>query len=151
MIQHMSSRARAYLLIRSGMSGLLGLLIIFAPLAFVSDIYGTFLLLIPYSVAPTLVVWGVGFVLLSALLGWAAARGKEGLARTALLTSAILTAAWMASYVAAGLVAGMWAPASIIVWAGLVAIDLVMLRRPLTIPFEESNFLLEDEETATAN
>lgn len=127
------------------MSGLLGALIMFAPLAFVSDIYNTFLLLVPDSLGPTLVVWGVAFMLLSALLGWAASRGKEGLARAALLSSTIITAAWMAQYVAAWLVAGMMAPASIIVWGGLVAIDLVMLRRPLTTPFEDDNFLLEDE------
>lgn len=140
----MSARARTYLWIRAAMTGLLGSLIMFAPLAFVGDIYTTFLLLVPTSVAPTLVVWGVAFLLLCAVLALAAARGKEGLARTALLSSSIITAAWMASYVAAWLVAGFMAPASIIVWAGLVAIDLVMLRRPLTTPFEDDNFLLED-------
>ena len=137
MVEKMSARARTYLWIRAAMSGLLGGLIMFAPLAFVSDIYTTFLLLVPSGVAPTLVVWGVAFMLLSALLGWAASRGREGLARVALLSSAIVTAAWMASYVAAWVVAGMMAPGSIIVWAGLVCIDLVMLRRPLTTPFED--------------
>lgn len=126
------------------MSLCLGALIMFAPLAFVADIYTTFLLLVPYSVAPTLIFWGIAFLALCALLVAAALRGKEGLARTALLSSSILTAAWMASYVAAWLVAGMAAPASIIVWGGLVAIDLVMLRRPLTTPFEDDNLLLEE-------
>ena len=144
----MSARARTYLWIRSAMSGLLGGLIMFAPLAFVSDIYTTFLLLVPNGVAPTLVVWGVGFLLLCAVLGWAAARGKEGLARVALLSSTIVTAAWMASYVAAWIVAGMMAPASIIVWGGLVAIDLVMLRRPLTTPFED--MFIEEQDVLTA-
>lgn len=144
MSERMSARAQAYLWIRATMSGLLGALIMFAPLAFVGDIYQTFLLLVPNSVAPTLVVWGVAFLALTALLIWAAARGREGLARIALLSSTIVTAAWMASYVAAWVVAGMMAPASIIVWGGLVAIDLVMLRRPLTIPFEDSDFLADE-------
>lgn len=144
----MSARARTYLWIRAVMSGLLGGLIMFAPLAFVGDIYNTFLLLVPSSVAPTLVVWGVAFLLLSALLAWAASRGREGLARVALLSSTIVTAAWMASYVAAWIVAGMMAPASIIVWGGLVAIDLVMLRRPLTTPFED--MFIEEQDVLTA-
>lgn len=133
----MSARAKTYLWIRSAACALLGALTVFLPAAFSSDIYPTFLLLIPSTLAPPLILWGVGFVLVSLLLGVGAVRGKEGLARTALLSSAVITAAWMASYIAAGLVVGLWAPASIIAWLSLVAIDLVMLRRPLTIPFED--------------
>lgn len=126
------------------MAALLGGLTILLPAAFGSDIYPTFLLLIPHTLAPPLLVWGVMFVIVSILMGWGAVRGREGLARVALLSSTVVTAAWMASYVAAGLVVGLWAPASIIAWFGLVAIDLVMLRRPLTIPFED--LLLSEQE-----
>ena len=130
------------------MTGLMGALIMFAPLAFVGEIYETFLLLVPGSLAPTLIVWGIAFLVLAGLLAWAASRGREGLARVALLSSAVVTSAWTASYIAAWIVAGMMSPANIIVWGGLVAIDLVMLRRPLTTPFED--MFIEDRDVPTA-
>lgn len=81
--------------------------------------------------------WSVPLLLCSLVLGWATLYGTELRARVALFATVVVGAAWFGGFVAEAIVSGTWLVSSLVAWGGLVAIDLVMLRRPLTTPFEE--------------
>lgn len=121
MISKMTFRARAYLSIRAAMLATLG----FA------------MWLTPYSLLGYTNGWAIPLLLCSAALLLASIWGTEMRARVALFLTVVVGAAWFGGFVAEAVVSGSWLVSSLVAWGGLVAIDLVMLRRPLTTPFEE--------------
>ena len=122
MISKMTFRARAYLSIRAVMLATLGLAMWLTP-------YSS---LLGYTSG-----WAVPLLLCSAVLFLASIWGTEMRARVALFATVVVGAAWFGGFVAEAIVSGSWLVSSLVAWGGLVAIDLVMLRRPLTTPFEE--------------
>lgn len=117
----MTARAKAYLVVRAVMLALLAL-------AILTTGYGPFI---------TSTVWAYPMFLCSAALIVASIWGTEWRARAALLLTVLVGSLWLGGFVAGILVSGVFAPISLIAWGGLVAIDLIMIRRPLTTPFEE--------------
>ena len=121
MTPNMTFRARAYLSVRSSMLATLGF-----------TMWAT-----PYGPFGSSNAWAVPMLLCSALLLWSAVWGTEIRARAALFLTVVLGAAWFGGFVAEAILQNTWMVSSLVAWGGLVAIDLIMLRRPLTTPFEE--------------
>ena len=117
----MTPRAKAYLIIRAVMFGLIGLALLFTP-------FGPF---------ASSWAWTVPMLVVGALLGFSSFRGSENQARVALMIAVIMGASWFGAFVAEGLTSRSFAISSLIAWGGVLAIDLVMLRKPLTTPFED--------------
>ena len=117
----MTYRAKAYLLTRASMLTGLAMALWFTP-------YG------PFGTAHA---WVAPFLLCSVLMLWAAHRGKENDARIALLLTVALGASWWGGYVAEWFVQGELRPSGLVMYGGMIAIDLIMLRKPLTTPFED--------------
>lgn len=121
LIIKMTPRAKAYLVIRAVMFTLIGLALTFTA-------FGPF---------ASSWAWTVPMLIVGAVLGLSAFKGSENQARLALMLAVVMGASWFGAFVAEGLTSRTFAISSLIAWGGVLAIDLVMLRKPLTTPFEE--------------
>lgn len=98
---------------------------------------GVTLLLTPYGPFAVSTGWAVPMLLCSVVLYGATVRSSERKARLALLLTVALGSAWFGGFVAEAVLSSQVSPASLIAWGGILVIDLIMIRRPLTTPFEE--------------
>ena len=134
----MTPRAQWYMAICAARHCVLGVLCVLDPGTFTSPSYRGMLAAIPvFRGADAIVVWGVVFLAAGIVAAAATATRGATVARVALTVSVVVTAAWCGGFIVSALhrdLAGWSGP---VVWAALVAKDLVMLRDPLVVPFEQ--------------
>ena len=128
--EQMTWRARAYLGVGSLRHLLIGSAIMAAEDQFDSDSFSVIISILP------LYAWGVVFLIGGLHLAWAALRASEGHARTALVISAGMTAAWGVGFLLAFVQGGVVSPVGAILFSALAAKDLVVCAQPLRSPFE---------------
>ena len=128
--EQMTWRARAYLTVGALRHLLIGSAIVAAEDQFDSDSFSVIISILP------LAAWGVVFLVGGLHLAYAAVRAREGAARTALVMSAGMTAAWGMGFLLAFIQGGVVSPVGAILFSALAAKDLVVCAQPLRSPFE---------------
>ncbi len=83
-----------------------------------------------------LAAWAVVFLGAGVFAGFAAVRGELAYAYVALIGSAVLSAFWVAGFVASALAGARLTYISLIAFGSLCVKDLLMVRNPLADPFE---------------
>lgn len=138
----MTPRARAYMTIAAVRHLLLGAALILMPQAFQSETYNGIKDLLPLPPESALAGWGGIFLATGIFCSVAAALGRQGEARWALLASVLTTALWAGGFTV--YVGVLWAqtgelvnPSGPIIWAAVCLKDITMLRNPLINPFEQ--------------
>lgn len=135
--QHMSRRARFYLLVAAGRHIAIGLLCVLDAGSFTSGSYqGIIDALAGIPLGPAIVLWGYLFLVTGAACLLAAVVGRETLARAGLLFSVVTTACWAGGFFASiigGTAAGY---TGAVIWTAVFLKDATMLRQPLRNPFE---------------
>lgn len=136
--ERLSPRARFYLGVALAQHAVIGTAALCEPTYFAGPSFDGIKSALP-GIPPgqAMYVWGVLLLAVTALCGWAALAGSEGLARAALLASVLVEGVWLGGYVASAVAAGgLFSIVGIAVWSALIGRDLTMLRQPLRNPFE---------------
>lgn len=132
--ERMTARARAYLLTAAARHIAVGVTCILAPGEFASPSYAAIKGVLPVDGTYAITMWGILFGATGLLCAFAAAAGRAGEARWALLASVLTSALWAAGFVAELRYSG--APTGPIIWTAVTIKDITMLRSPLRNPFE---------------
>jgi hypothetical protein len=132
----MTPRARAYITIAGLRHLLVGAFCLAAPEQFRSSSYQPIKTALPAPESQALLWWGVMFVGTAMLAATAAVRGREGIARWALLASVLSSAVWAAGFVAGAIEGVLTGPTGPIIWTAVTLKDITMLRAPMRNPFE---------------
>lgn len=128
----MTIRARLYLAATAAQHWGLAFALFLYPAAFAS---GSFDTLRDIS-AGDIQAWALGFCVVSICATLAALSGSEMLARISLTLSAMLNGFWALSFIVGALYGHEVGPSAYVVWATLVAKDLIVGYYPLTSPLE---------------
>ena len=135
--QHMSRRAKVYLLVAAARHIIIGLFCVFDPLSFSSGSYqGIIDALAGLPFGSSIVIWGYLFLVSGAACLLAAIVGKEAHARVGLLFSVVTTACWAGGFIASGFTGNSAGPTGGVIWLAVALKDATMLRQPLRNPFE---------------
>ena len=135
--QHMSRRAKVYLMVAAARHLIIGFICVLDPGSFTSGSYrGVIDALSGIPIGPAIVLWGYLFLVTGLACLTAAIVGKETPARVGLLFSVVTTACWAGGFFAAILGGSSAGATGAIIWAAVALKDATMLRQPLRNPFE---------------
>lgn len=90
-----------------------------------------------YTTETARLVWGLLSLGTAGVLAYAAVQGSEQPARNALMGSLAVTGGWVGAHFVAVLNGIVSAPVGLVAWLTVLMVDLIMLRRPLSTPFED--------------
>lgn len=138
----LSTRARPYLWAAGGRHLILGVVcLIFADDFAGAPSYHQIIRTFPLRGSTTMRAWGLVFLVVGAALIFGGLQRHEWVSRWALLAAIILTSTWAGGFLASFIVepnglnrgvAAVWC----VTWGSLALKDALVLRSPVTLPFE---------------
>lgn len=131
-VTQMTMRARAYLATTSIQHWMLALVLAINPDSFSSASFDTIRDISYGYLQP----WAAVFVVIASVAAFAALSGNEAYARWALTLSAVTIGFWAISFMLGTVIGATAGPSASIIWAAMVAKDLIVGAYPLAAPLE---------------
>lgn len=126
----MSVRAQLYLAVTAVFHLSLALFCLLDGVVLASPSYYAIQLVAPFW------AWGLVMLVVGIVCSVAAVTRHETTARVGLLLAVLVTASWAAGFVASAAIGTLAGPTGPLVWAALLAKDLLQCRSPLRVPME---------------